>query len=501
MACIRVRTGRGAALGCAVVVAVLVGLGLLLALAARLIRDSGLESRLESIRTPALVATGAAVLAWLALLGALRWARHPREARSTATSSAVGRELPELGPEPPALAGMLANDFDPRRDAVTATLLDLAARGVLEIEGLGPKTRVRLRAGGGTAGRDLLPYERRVLELVRRRASDGVIPAAALTSGPPEHARRWWRDFRNEMIDDAQARGLSRDRWDRRALSLASGAAFVPAALALVGTLDWGAPVAVLVGSGVIVALIRERREQRDTDAGLEAAGRWVDVRGFLQAGEFADLPPASVAVWERYLAYAAAFGVARAAVEALPLGAEEDRRAWSSLGGRWREVRIRYPFLWPPAWGWLPPVALGASLVGIGVTAGLLRLGVGIGWPQQGLGDPPGLIALVRGLAVAAWSAGALIGLWSIITLVRSIADLGRTRSVTGQVLRLRTFGRSSDDPGRHYIALDDGSTDVIRAWRVPDGLWSTATVAQYGKATVAIWPNLGRVRSFDDG
>jgi hypothetical protein len=156
-----------------------------------------------------------------------------------------------------------------------------------------------------------------------------------LTSGPREHARRWWRDFRNEVIDDAQARGLSRDRGDGRALSLASGAAFVPAVLALLATLEWGAAAAVLAGAAVIVALIRERREQRDTDAGPEAAGRWVDVRGFLQAGAFNDLPPAPVAVWERYLAYAAAFGVARAAVEAFPMGAEEDRRAWSSAGGR----------------------------------------------------------------------------------------------------------------------------------------------------------------------
>jgi hypothetical protein len=501
MARLHIRTGRGAALGCAVVVAVLVGLALLLALAARLIRDSGLESRLESIRAPALVAAGVAALGWLGLLGALRWARRPREARPTAPSSAAGGELPELGPEPPAVAGMLANDFDPRRDAVTATLLDLAAQRVVEIEGLQDEARVRLLDEDGAGDHGLLPYERRVLELVQRRATDGAVPAAALTSGPREHARRWWREFRNEVIDDAQARGLSRDRWDRRTLSLASGAAFVPAVLALLATLEWGAAVAVLAGATVIVALIRERREQRDTDAGLEAAGRWLDVRGFLRAGAFADLPPASVAVWERYLAYAAAFGVATAAVEAIPMGAEEDRRAWSSAGGRWREVRIRYPFLWPPAWGWLPAVALGVSLVGVAVAAGMLRLATGIGWPQPGPGDPPGLIAFVRGIAVAAWSAGVVIGLWSVVTLVRSIADLGRTHRVTGQVLRLRTFGRSSDDPGRHYLAIDDGSADVIRAWRVPDSLWFSVPVSQYRTTTVTVWPHLGRVRSFGNG
>ena len=92
MARLQVRTGRGAALGCAVVMAVLVGLVLLLALAGKLIRDSGLESRLESIRTPLLVAAGVAALGWLALLGTLRWARRPRGPRPTTPSSAVGRE-------------------------------------------------------------------------------------------------------------------------------------------------------------------------------------------------------------------------------------------------------------------------------------------------------------------------------------------------------------------------------------------------------------------------
>jgi hypothetical protein len=84
------------------------------------------------------------------------------------------------------------------------------------------------------------------------------------------------------------------------------------------------------------------------------------------------------------------------------------------------------------------------------------------------------------------------------MFALVRSIADLGSTRTVTGQVLRLRTFGRSSDDPGRHFVAVDDGTAGMIRAWRVPNDLWASAPSNQYGTATVTVWPHLGRVRSF---
>jgi hypothetical protein len=395
------------------------------------------------------------------------------------------------------VAGFLASGFEVRREGLPATLLDLAARGVLEIEGIGPELRVRLR--DEPEDDTLLPHEGRVLALVRRRAADGAVPAGALTSGPRERASAWWRGFRNEVIDDAHARGLSRDLWDQRTLVTGGAASLVPASLVYAGTRNWGAAVAYLLAAFTLIAWIRGRRAQRDTDPGLTAAGRWLDVRGFLREGAFPDLPPASVVVWERYLAYAAAFGVARAAVEAMPMGAEEDRRAWSSLAGRWREVRVRYPTVWPTAWGWLPWVALVVSLVGIVAAAGLFRLASAIGWPEPDPTVPAGFITFLRGLSVVAWTAGSVIALWSVVTLARSLGDLGRVRRATGQVVRLRTFGKSSRGPGRHYLALDDGTTDVIRAWRVPDELWLSAPISQYRTATVTVGSFLGRVRSIE--
>jgi len=84
---------------------------------------------------------------------------------------------------------------------------------------------------------------------------------------------------------------------------------------------------------------------ERDTPAGREAAARWLGVRTYLGNDEFfPTLPPAAVAIWDRYLGYGAALGVATGAVQALPMGAEDDHRAWSSFGGRWRMVRVAYP-------------------------------------------------------------------------------------------------------------------------------------------------------------
>jgi hypothetical protein len=447
---------------------------------------------LADVQPVAVVAAAVAGLAWLAALAAIRIVRQPREPPAAPPTA-------DLGDEPPALAGLLTSGFEVRREALPATLLDLAARGLLDIEGLGSEARVRLRLGRGMA---LRPYERRVLELARSRAVAGVIPAPALTVGPRERARSWWRGFRSEVIDDAQAQGLSRDLWDRRVLSAATVGAVVPAGLVLVAARAWEPAAAALLAAIAAVGALRQGRRQRDTPEGLRASARWLGVRRYLREdAAFPELPPASVVVWERYLAYAAAFGVARNAVSTFSLGAEEDRRAWSSLAGRWREVRVRYPVVWPPAWGWIVGVALLASVAGILVAAGLIRLAAAIGWPDPDSTVPPGFVTFLRGFSIVAWTAGAMVALWSIVALVRSIGDLGRTRRVTGQVLRLRTFGRSDDRPGRHYLALDEGIGGSIRAWRVPEKLWTSAPISQYQHATVTVGPFLGRIRSIEPG
>jgi hypothetical protein len=446
--------------------------------------------RLAELQTPLLFAAAVSGALWLAALGAVRVVRQPREPVS-------GPATAELGSEPPAVVGLVTSGFEVRREALPATLLDLAAQRLLDLEGIGPELVVRVRRDDAVS--TLLPYERRVLDLIGARAVDGTVPAPALTAGPKARAAAWWRGFRNEVIDDAQARGLSRDLWDRRILSLATVGAIVPAALVFAGTRNWEPGVAVMLGAMALAGVLRQGRRQRDTPEGLQVAARWLGVRRYLREDPaFPDLPPASVTVWERYLAYGAAFGVARSAVRGFPLGAEEDRRAWSSLDGRWREVRVRYP-VWPPAWGWIPWVALLASVAGVLAAAGLIRLAGAIGWPDPDPTVPTGFVPFLRGFAVVAWTAGALVALWSIVTLVRSISELGRTRRATGQVLRLRTFGRSDDRPGRHYLALDDGTADSIRAWRVPQELWTSVPISQYQQATVTVGPFLGRIRSIE--
>jgi len=58
-----------------------------------------------------------------------------------------------------------------------------------------------------------------------------------------------------------------------------------------------------------------------------------------------------------RAVGYAAAFGLAQRACDEVPVLPEDDRTAWSNAAGRWRVVRVRYPFR--PGYGRHPALIL----------------------------------------------------------------------------------------------------------------------------------------------
>jgi hypothetical protein len=91
------------------------------------------------------VAAAIALAAWLVLLGLLAVATRAR----TPDPGPQALELP--GDEPPAVVAMLTDDWAVGREAVPATLIDLAARKILAIEEVGPdRFVVRLRPSTAT---------------------------------------------------------------------------------------------------------------------------------------------------------------------------------------------------------------------------------------------------------------------------------------------------------------------------------------------------------------
>jgi Predicted membrane protein (DUF2207) C-terminal domain len=302
--------------------------------------------------------------AWLLAAGAVYVLRSPPR-------PPVGPRTLDLGPEPPALANFLVHGWRVTEDAVPATLLDLAARNVVDVEQRGPGAfYVRLR---GDFAEPLTSYERHVLEHLRGLARDGVVPAGALTTGPQEQSKGWFRNFTSEVVADAKARALSRDALDSRALTALAVAAAVPA-LFLWPLWEFEGAAVGFVLAVALLGWIRARHPQRETPAGMEAASRWLGVRAELeQNAEFGGHSPLTVEIWDRLLAYGAALGVASGASRPLPMGVESDTHGWSAYGGSWRPVRITYPHYWPVVWGAEPLLALAVG--GLAVIGGGLGL------------------------------------------------------------------------------------------------------------------------------
>lgn len=439
-----------------------------------------------------IAASLACSVAFYAVAGAVAFTRRPPSPPTLPATSDVGAESP-------AVANLLVNAGHLTPDAVPATLLDLAARHVVKIEETEPGTySCRLSTGPEPT---LTPYERQVLELLRRRAVDGVVPAKALTAGPLDEARGWIKSFNQKVVDEADRAGICKPRWPPAALALIGGlglAAFLLAAYSLGPrhTLDLLPLIAVAVAASTFAVMSRAFPDDSQvvTAAGLAAQARWLALRRYLHDDElFAGLPPTAVAVRDRYIAYGAALGAATAAVRAIPMGAESDRWAWTRYGGAWRQVRVSYPRLWPPAWGYSAGQAAWLAL----------RVGaIGLFWfwltskiiPQVDLSAQSDQLGRALNLAVVLVNLAAVIALGAALWLfIAAVVGVVGARELTGEAIRLRQL--PAGDAARCYIAVYRGSAAHVRAWVTSPEQY--ATVNEYDIVTVSVATLLGRVRS----
>jgi len=423
-----------------------------------------------------LVASIALAGGWLFLLWLVRVPARARVRAQPATA--------ELGPEPPAVAGMLTHGGRVGDDVAAATLLDLAARHLVDLEQAGPQLSLcRLRPPGGA---DLAPYERRILSYLDALATDGVVPAPALAEGVSKPAG-WWRKLRAEVVADTRARGLSRPRWSPFGVAVLG----LPAALPAAGLLIWLVSVTgagpTLGGRGIVggtiagalagLALVRRLNADHLTTTGRAAAGHWLGVRAYLASDQvIAAAPPAAVVSYGRTLAYAAALGLARTAVSSLPVGAPANPRVgWSTYGtGQWHKVDISYSRR--PSWGTDPRQLLTARLLMAIPPAGVAFL----------------FLAVVPGLPAIAWTALAIMAV-ILVSGGRAVADLGSSRPVEGAVVRARSVaGNHDQQAGRtradtYWIAVDDGRTAPVRAWRVSGAIYQQVNVGDVIRVRVS--------------
>lgn len=418
-----------------------------------------------------LVVGGVAVVGWFAAYGLARMFTRPASPRPEPAT-------PDLGPEPPAVVSLLVNRWAVTEDAAESTLLDLAARRFIELRQPGAEpmqTTVHLPATTPDES-GLRPYERRVLSRVRGLAVGGVVPLTALTFRDESQAKTWNKRLRAEVVADARRAGLSQRRFGpglvAALVALAALAAVVTGAAAFHYGMWSDAEDNGGVATGIFTFLVLGgiagvSPGERDTPLGRQVAARWLGVRDWLRGHEqFAELPPASVVVWDRYLGYGAAVGATHLSSAVLDLGMGNRELVWSSFGGTWHRVRVRYPRLLT-RYGRTSSKLIVRAVLGIVVGFALLVFA------------PRLLDSLPERVTQGALAVGALFALVGTYKLTRSVVDLLTERTVTGEVLWMEVWlseSQGEDRPSRpwlHYLAVDDGTDDRTTAWGLPSE-WS---------------------------
>jgi hypothetical protein len=458
--------------------------------------------------------------------------------RSTQPSRiSAGAPTMNLRGETPALVDLLTGGFEVQDDAMPATVIDLAARGYFDIDEIGDD-RILLRMRTQRSGEQLTRYEQRVLTHVERNQTDGVVPAPVLTLGPQGVSERWFRGFSREVCAHGKDLGLCHRRWDVKHLAMAWGLVAVAAIPATITTsaaprtsdpAGWGSLGNLLLGLAFLVTAamiwfatrISRSSAQVDTPAGAEAASHWLGVRNFYRDnGRFGDKPAASVAIWERNLAYATALGLAPLVQRQIPFETEHDRYAWSRAGGHWRRVKVSYRAP-RPGWGETPLHVAFTSLVRAvlygAVAVGALYL-AGAEVELEQLTDDQRRMIGFGALLVAVIAAAAAI--WAVVKLVLGVSDLFAKNTVEGELIRLRVYKTGHQLPKvvqwlywsqrnqqgrrrnqhrrtRWYAAIDPGNVERIRAYRISPKIHRQVQQGATVRATVS--PRLGYVSKIE--
>ncbi len=422
--------------------------------------------------------------------------------------------------EAPAVVNVLTHDCTLTAEGFRATVVDLAARGWLRI--LPPEdddeiSRIR-PAAIAHDGDALLPHERLVQQhILARFTTDRAIPARHLAV---DVTGSWWRRFRRLVYAEGRRAGLLKRRWTP---TLIAG----PAVIALLAVLAWnsardgGDPstavidslerryvaLATLVAVLILIYRIGKRAfgvQVTMTEAGLDATGRWLAIRSRLVGAGFGPMAPSANDIGDRRLGYASAMGLAAGVTVELPLARDDHHLAWSAIGGAGRLVRIRYPIR--PGYGLHPVAALIGGLAAVFVAVQLRRffsdVARGEAWVSlyERFEEQDWLIVDIATALTALTIVPIVVGLWIAFA---GAADAFNSVERTGVVIRTRrpaevsplprsVMRRIEGDRYSIYVALDDGRSDVITAWRTTE----KGAMPQDVDAVVKATPLLGHIR-----
>jgi uncharacterized membrane protein YgcG len=269
-----------------------------------------IRHRLAFVFTPLVMALGALGLTGL-------WATRGREAKSTEVLGEYWREPLD---DPPAIAILnLGRGSANSANIVSGTLIDLAQRGFLTITGekkdglLRDSTVNRYRRTGKAITPDVEPYEQSVLDLVFR----GQIETTS------EELQQWATKRQSDAKKalDAVTKGANaaykargyEDTPKGNVLGLLVGVCLGVALVSVIIRIVTGNGVGWFgVAAAAILFIVGLRLLSNRTQAGVEAGAKAAGLKRYLKDfSRLDDAPIGHLILWERYLVYAVALGVA----------------------------------------------------------------------------------------------------------------------------------------------------------------------------------------------
>ncbi len=423
--------------------------------------------------------------------------------------------------EPPAVVALVTNGFVVPRTAVTATALDLAARGWVRLTTVDGELVVVTR-GTPSGGDSLRPFEQQVLNHLAARAFNDVTSANTLAASHHRLDRRWWLRFGRSVAEVAQRSGLSTRRYTALEIAPPGVAALIGVVLAWNGArggeeiaiADSWQPrtiwLATVVALGLLATRTVERAigsAQRPTELGVTRTAAWMGFRRRLRERIPSNATVLAPAPQQIALAQASVMGVAEHVLDELPAAPEDHRSAWSEAGGTPHVVRIRYPVR--PGYG-QHPLKVGAAGIIVFLLARWLRgflVRVSEGEALESLLERvPGQVELIERIAeilgVICW----LPILWGAWAIIAGAVDSVATRERSGAVVRARRPAEvlspwlvsvvkpfAERDRFSTYVAVDDGRRRHVTAWLASE----RSAAPQGAQARVRATPLLGYVRS----
>jgi uncharacterized membrane protein len=238
---------------------------------------------------------------------------------------------------PPAEVAALVTQGKVDERGFTATLFDFISRGIIRARpiqtvrptflGLRNEQISDLELELGDDPGSLTAYERHAYNVLKRVLDEGPQPLHEFRSLIREDARanaKTYRLFADEVPAALERRKLL-ERTGRRVVVLVAVAFFAAAGIGVFltsvfsGSLVYDGLVPFAISLGLIVsailflaAAVPRRVNVRRTRAGAEVAARWEAFRRYLSDfSRLGEAPSISLALWDRYLVYGVAFGVA----------------------------------------------------------------------------------------------------------------------------------------------------------------------------------------------